>query len=125
MFCEIIMTDFVIVCTSNLEASYSAYNFSKAIINSTGSNQHHLKSIFFYLDGSQCANSLLDLPGDEPNLQQLWRQLSEQHQLELIVCSSSALRRGIGKNNLAAGFKFGSLAQLMLACNAADKVVQL
>ncbi len=65
---------------------------------------------------------------------QEWSEFGQQHQLEMLVCVASALRRGILDQteatrhnkpaaNLAEGFEIAGLGQLIDAALNADRLV--
>ncbi len=71
---------------------------------------------------------------DDRNLQKLWTELAEAHQLDMVVCVAAAQRRGIldadeakrhGKDvsNIAPGFRISGLGQLIEAGIQADRLV--
>ncbi len=111
----------LIVRTNHLDNTHSALEFAKAVLE----QQHNLNFIYFMLDGAYTANKNIDMPTDEPDLSQAWRQFAITHNVEICVCTASALRRGINQTNLATGFKLGSIGQLVAACDVADRVVSL
>jgi tRNA 2-thiouridine synthesizing protein D len=69
----------------------NAYRFALAAIN----QGHSLTMVFFYGEGVYQATGLMQPPGNEANISQLWADLASQQQFSLGVCSTSALRRGI------------------------------
>jgi len=73
-------------------------------------------------------------PQDDRNLQKLWSELAEQHNLDMVVCIAAAQRRGImdeneakrqgiDGNNIAPGFRISGLGQLIEAGIQADRLV--
>tara|TARA_B100000959_G_C14940213_1_gene607472 strand:+ start:1007 stop:1315 length:309 start_codon:yes stop_codon:yes gene_type:complete len=56
---------------------------------------HEIYRLFFFNDGVYNANRLAVPAQDEFNVQQAWDNLIDEHQLDSVVCVSSALRRGI------------------------------
>ena len=108
-----------LIVSTTMSDSYSALEFAKAAINL----RYSIAVVFFYLDGVTIANPFIDLPVDEINLQQHWYLLNKEHGIPLIVCSASALRRGIAITQLAKYFKIGSLAQLVEILATVDKVI--
>jgi len=71
------------------------------------------------------ANKNIDMPSDEYNLSQQWAEFAINNNIELSVCAASALRRGINEACLPAGFKMGSIGQLVDSCATADRVLSL
>lgn len=112
------------------QGAASAYEFSKAVL----AQGHSIVTLFFYRDGVQNANQFIQPPQDETNLAKQWQILGEQHHLNLIVCVTSAARRGVIDNidakqlelpagNLASGFKLGGLGQLMDSIINSDRFI--
>ena len=110
---------FTIIVKSPLVNSYSALNFTIAAIKL---NQA-IPVIFFYQHGTNIANAFIDLPQDEINIQQKWQALAQNHGVQLVVCSASALRQGLQLDKLATHFVVGSLGQLTEVIGAAERVV--
>ena len=80
------------------------------------------------------ANSLVVTPQDETNLQQAWDKLIRNHELDSVVCVTSAIRRGIVNQQeadrhglIAASItdssKISGLGQLIDAALNSDRVV--
>lgn len=89
-------------------------------------------NVFFYADGATFANAITWQSADQPNFRQQWQQLAKTFELDLMVCVSTALARGIsdidnGKrhqlkhHNLAEGFRLVGLSEL--AMHMADSQV--
>ncbi|GAA0314035.1 sulfurtransferase complex subunit TusD [Psychrobacter aestuarii] len=88
-----------------------------------------LLSVFFYADAASIANRLRWQSAEQFNITEAWQSLASAHGLDLPVCVSTALSRGITDtdngtrhqltgDNLAAGFDLvglGELASLMQA----------
>lgn len=88
-------------------------------------NNHGL-SVFFYGDGAITANCLSWQPDDQINVTKDWQRLASDYQLELPVCVSTALARGItdtenskrhglSGNNLADKFSLVGLSTVVMA----------
>lgn len=112
------------------QASDSAYRFTLAALESG----HEIKRVFFYHDGVNNATMMGAPPQDDRNLQVLWSQLAEQHELDMIVCVAAAQRRGImdeneaGRNgkefaNIAPNFQISGLGQLVEAAVNSDRLM--
>ena len=110
------------------QASDTAYNFTKAALEAG----HEIFRVFFYHDGVNNATNMTIPPQDDRNVINLWSELAEKHELDLVVCIAAAQRRGIldadeakrqGKDahNLAAGFRISGLGQLIEAGIEADR----
>ncbi len=92
-------------------------------------------SVFFYGDGAATANRLIWQTADVPNIRDDWTALSEQYQLDLPVCVSTALARGITDSenakrhgldgdNLQTPFRLVGLSELALLIDDGVQVVQ-
>ncbi len=90
--------------------------------------------IFFYGDGASTANGLSWQSAEQINICHEWQKLAEQYQLNLSVCVSTALARGVTdkensqrhqlfSDNLANGFRLVGLSELVMKM-ANAKVVQ-
>ncbi len=90
--------------------------------------------IFFYADGASTANALSWQTAEQINICHEWQKLAEQYQLDLSVCVSTALARGVTDkensqrhqlmgDNLAEGFRLVGLSELVMKM-ANSKVVQ-
>lgn len=112
------------------QASLSAWHFSRAVL----AAGHRLQRVFFYHDGVHNASSFARPPQDEPDMAGNWSALAAEHDVELVVCIASALRRGILDEgeaaryrqpaaNLASGFSISGLGQLIDAALNADRIV--
>ncbi len=97
--------------------------------------QGEMVSVFFYGDGAYTANRLMWQTADVPSISDGWAALSEQYQLDLPVCVSTALARGItdGDNakrhgldgeNLLSPFRLVGLSELALLIDDGVQVVQ-
>ncbi len=114
----------------NHQASYSAYRFCQALLES----EHTLHRVFFYQDGVHNSSALATPPQDEKNLYQAWQTLQKQYDLDLVSCIAAAARRGIvnkseaerhnvDHHNLAKGFELSGLGQMVEAINQSDRVI--
>lgn len=95
---------------------------------------HKLSRVFFYEDGVYTANTFATPPQDEPNVTALWSEFASQHDLDLVICVASALRRGVldateadrydkPAANIAPGFVISGLGQLIDSALNADRLV--
>jgi tRNA 2-thiouridine synthesizing protein D len=71
--------------------SLTALNFAKAVIN----RGHQIHRVFFLDEGTMAGASSSVTPQDEINPTQQWANLAEKESIELILCVSSALKRGL------------------------------
>ncbi|MFA7555070.1 MAG: sulfurtransferase complex subunit TusD [Spongiibacteraceae bacterium] len=108
----------------------TALRFANAAINSG----HQLYRIFFYHDAVNCANALITPPQDEQNIPEQWQQLAKEHNVDLVICIASALKRGIindteakrydkQASNLAENFEISGLGQLVDATIHSDRLI--
>lgn len=108
----------------------TALRFAKAAIE----NKHTIYRAFFYHDGIYAANSLITPPQDEANIPEQWAQLAKQHNIDLVVCVASALKRGVlnsqeaqryekKAHNLHDKFDISGLGQLVDAMTISDRMV--
>ncbi len=112
------------------QASDTAYNFTRAALKAG----HEIHRVFFYHDGVNNSSSYTVPPQDDRNLQQLWSDLAEAHELDMVVCVAAAQRRGImdeseskkhgkGNPNIAPGFQISGLGQLIEAGVQSDRLL--
>ena len=99
------------------QASDSAYRFAVAAVE----KGHRVIRVFFYYDGVNNGNKLSSPQADDRNLVKLWGELAAEHKVDLVVCVTAALRRGIKEEILADGFRISSLGQLIEMSLAADR----
>jgi tRNA 2-thiouridine synthesizing protein D len=110
------------------QAPATAFRFARAALQAG----HVIHRVFFYHDGVHVANRLAALPGSEASPRDDWVELAERHGIELAVCITSCLKRGLLEGNagdagatanihssfVAVGL--GQLAEMALTC---DRVV--
>ena len=112
------------------QAADTAYQFTKAALE----NGHEIFRVFFYHDGVNNGTMYSVPPQDDRNVQSLWSELAEQHELDLVVCVVAAQRRGImdadeskrhgkGASNIAPGFRISGLGQLIEAGIESDRLM--
>jgi tRNA 2-thiouridine synthesizing protein D len=112
------------------QASYSAYQFALSLL----AHGHQLYRVFFYQAGVYHASSLITPPQDELDLTKAWQLLAQAHNVDMVVCIASALRRGIlgedeasrydkPNSNLTDGFTISGLGQLLEAAVHSDRVI--
>ena len=119
-----------------LGAPYSTQSVGTALryANAVIDKGHQLYRVFFYHDAVNTANELITPPQDDINLPLQWQQLAEQHQIDLVVCIASALKRGTinqteseryekRTHNLLPGFDISGLGQLVEAMVESDRLV--
>lgn len=112
------------------QAADTAYQFTKAALEAG----HEIFRVFFYHDGVNNATMYSVPPQDDRNVQALWSELAEQHDLDLVVCVAAAQRRGImdadeaarhgkGAANIAPKFRISGLGQLIEAGIESDRLM--
>ena len=112
------------------QAAGTALRFAEAVLRG-GPRIHR---IFFFADGVHNASRLTVVSRDEANLQELWRQLIREHDLDATVCVSSAIYRGLVDEEQAARhelpafslhpeFSIAGLGQLTDACLQSGRTV--
>ena len=109
----------------------SAYQFITALL----AQGHEVSVVFFYHEGIYHAFKHNTPPDDEINLTECWSTLAKDHQVDLMVCISSAQRRGLlaqdeakrqGKHDddLAPGFRIGGLGQWLDAIIGSERILK-
>lgn len=101
------------------QASDTAYRFAVAAL----AKGHEIYRVFFYNDGVYNSNKLAEPPTDDRNLVSLWSKLATEHNLDLVVCIASTMRRGIKDEILQEGFRISGLGQLVEASIQADRSI--
>lgn len=112
------------------QSSISALRFAKAAVEAG----HTLHRVFFYHDGVTNGNSLITTPQDETNIPEQWQTLADNHKVELILCISSALKRGVldkteanryskSADNVQSQFEISGLGQLVDAAITSDRLI--
>ena len=119
-----------------LSAPYSGQTVTTALryAEAAIAGGHEIYRVFFYHDGVLTGSSSPVLPRDEINLTERWTALAAGHDIDLVVCVSSALKRGVldqteasryerDAPSLASGFEISGLGQLIDACIHSDRMV--
>jgi tRNA 2-thiouridine synthesizing protein D len=112
------------------QASASGLMFARAVL----SEGHSISRIFFYHDGVYNANRWIEAPQDETDITAGWRDLARSHDLDMVVCVASALRRGMldpteasryehDAASVAPEFTISGLGQLIDAAIDCDRLV--
>ncbi len=110
------------------QGSGLAYQFVKKLL----AQQHSVTQIFFFQEGVNNANCLVNPASDEINLVEKWQNLAKSHRLSLHLCVSAAQRRGVvdqsttpiaDKTNLAEGFVLAGLGEFSQAMFNADRLI--
>ena len=112
------------------ESASSALRFAKSVID----QGHDVYRLFFFGDGVHNASQQTVVAQDEANLQQQWDELIQRHDIDSVICVSSALRRGVlnqteaDRHDLGAASAYASsevagLGQLIDAVLHSDRMV--
>ena len=112
------------------ESAATALRFAESLIQ----QGHELYRLFFFGDGVHNASKLTVVAQDEINLQLQWSKLIEEHDIDSVICVSSALRRGVLDQTEADRHELGTasayessqvagLGQLIDAALHSDRVV--
>jgi len=112
------------------QAPNSAYAFARAVLR----RGHQLHRVFFYGEGVQLGNAQAVPAQDELNRQQRWAELGQQHDVELVLCVSSAIRRGVldtteakrydkAAANMHPAFTLAGLGELVDASYESDRLI--
>jgi len=110
------------------QAADTAWHFIQAAI----AKGHEVYRVFFYHDGVYNAHRDSRPPGDERDIVKRWSSLQLEHDVGLVVCVSSAQRRGLLEQSvalkvggyeqaLANGFRIAGLGLLMEAVIESDR----
>jgi len=112
------------------QASYSAFQFSKALLES----EHKLMRVFFYQAAVHNGTLLAAPPPDEFNVYRAWQELQSKYEFDCVVCIAAAARRGVinaseadrhekAHWNLAPNFSLGGLGMLVDAHIHSDRLI--
>ena len=112
------------------ESAATALRFAQSLIE----QGHEVYRLFFFGDGVHNASKLTVVAQDEINLQQQWSKLIEEHDIDSVICVSSALRRGVldlteadrhelGTASAYESSEVAGLGQLVDAALYSDRVV--
>ncbi len=108
----------------------TALRFASAVLK----RGHQIQRVFFLDEGTQAGASSIVTPQDEPDTASLWAEFGSQHGVELILCVSSALKRGLldapeadrYEKNAATvhpAFEISGLGQLIDATMTSDRMI--
>jgi len=95
---------------------------------------HVLHRVFFLDAGAATGSSTAVFAQDEADPIDQWAKLSTEHNIELVVCITSALRQGVlddaeatrherGSTTLHKAFTIGGLGLLIDACQQSDRLI--
>ncbi|PLW82161.1 sulfurtransferase complex subunit TusD [Kineobactrum sediminis] len=120
----------VLAAPTSGHASLTAARFAQAVV----ARGHQLKRVFFLDDGALTGLAGTITPQDEASALAQWQQLGANHEVELILCISSALKRGVldateaerYERNTATmhpDFELGGLGLLVEAMQTSDRLI--
>ena len=111
------------------QAQQSALNFARAAI----AGGHRVLRVFFFGEGVAAGNAQAVPSPDTTGLAVQWAALAAKHGVDLVLCSTSAVRRGVLDGgearrhdravSIAPGFEIAGLAQWVEGCLLADRVL--
>jgi len=112
------------------QSSATALEFARAVL----SRGHEIQRVFFLDEGTHAGSSNTVTPQDEASTTDQWGELAELHSLELLLCVSSALKRGLldaseaeryEKNavTIHAAFEIAGMGQLVDASMNSDRLI--
>lgn len=112
------------------QGSATALRFARAVLE----RGHKIHRVFFMDEGSMSGGSSIVTPQDEINLVQQWAEFGTGSQTELILCVSSALKRGLldsgeaeryEKTNATVhpAFEISGMGQLIDASASSDRLL--
>ena len=112
------------------QSARSAALFAQALLG----RGHALERVFFMDEGSFAGSVNRVSPQDEPDPMELWAELGKAHGLDLVLCVSSAIRRGLldtaeatRYEKMAAtihpAFVVSGLGQLVDAASKSDRLI--
>ncbi len=86
--------------------------------------------VFFYQNGVINANKNIEIPTDEFQCLNAWRQLHQHYNLPLHLCVTAGEKRGLlvadtDTENIDPAFTISGLGELVELANQADRILQL
>lgn len=111
-------------------SAQSAWHFAQALLD----EGHDLYRVFFFADGVYCGDHFRQAHQSSVDWVQRWSDFGVKHELDLILCVSSALRRGVldateserrhlDNANIAPGFVLSGLGQWVDATLQSDRTL--
>ena len=101
------------------QSSDTACKFAHALLE----EGHDLVQVFFYFDGVWNALDNAEPPQDDRHVIENWSELAQKNDLDLIICSTAAKRRGVRLSTIAPGFIINTLGRLSEAITLSDRVI--
>ena len=114
----------------NGDTALTAQRFARAVL----ARGHSIERVFFYADGVLNGTGSSVFAQDETDPTTGWVELAKEHQVELILCVSSALKRGmldaveaqrheIGERTIHPAFEISGLGQLVDSAAKSDRII--
>ena len=88
------MTSFALMVLGapvSTQAPQTALAFARAAVQ----GGHRILRVFFFHDGVHCGNQMLVPPAGQQPIAEQWAAFAQQHNIDLVVCVASALKRGV------------------------------
>jgi len=112
------------------DTALAAQQFARAVL----ARGHSIDRIFFYAEGVLNGSSKQVFPQDETDPTAGWLELAEGHGVELVLCVSSALKRGmldeveaqrheVGDSTIHTAFEISGLGQLLDSTAGSDRII--
>lgn len=112
------------------QSADTALQFAKSLVK----KGHKLEQVFFYYDGVYVASGLASPEQSERKITQAWSEFALAKKVSLVVCSNSAMKRGMldqhhaakldkGTDNIDKAFTLAGLGQFVEASINADRVI--
>ncbi len=90
--------------------------------------------VFFYAEAVAIGNSFSGAVRNEAPLAQQWQEIAQAHNIDLVICVTAAIRRGVldtheakrynkPASNLHSGFVLSGLGQLVEASQECDRLI--
>ena len=122
----------LLICNApyTYQSADTALKFAQALI----SKGHNIEQVFFYHDGVHVGSNLSSPESSERDITKSWAEFARLNRIELVVCSHSAMKRGILDSqvakqighihsNLNSQFKLAGLGQFAEAVADSDRLV--
>jgi len=120
----------VLSCPTSGNCTQTAAAFAQCVI----ARGHSIHRVFFLDAGTYTGAAAAVFPQDEADRIKPWLELAQQHAVELILCISSALKRGMLDQSEARryekqastvhpAFTISGLGQLVDACANSDRLI--
>ncbi len=112
------------------QSPQTALSFAQAAL----ARGHKITRVFLFREAVHLASHLTEAPQGEQNLHKKWKELADDHSIDMVVCISAALKRGMldatearrynkTTHNIEAPFSVSGLGQLIDGAVTADQLV--